>query len=227
MFQANTGLAGARNAGIALARGRYVLPFDQDDLLDPGMVEACTAILDTKPKIDLVYTDRQEFGDVEAVWTVNRFELQRLKYFNQLSYCGLYRRHMWEAVGGYRTNVSGFDDWDFWIAAAALGFRGEHVRLPYFKQRKREGSQMSRILGDYDRLFAQIIVNNSEVYLRRRNRKRTSAALHGRSFPLLSQLPVRLPGTFNGKLPVPPRPDLASRTRAPPARALTGRRDPS
>ena len=40
--QANGGLAAARNAGIAAARGRYILPLDADDRLAPLMLERTT-----------------------------------------------------------------------------------------------------------------------------------------------------------------------------------------
>lgn len=164
VFQANTGVAGARNRGTSLARGRYILPLDADDLIAPTMLEACAAVLDAEPDISLVYTDREEFGDVEATWKAGRYELPRLQYFNQLSYCSMYRRAMWEAIGGYRLNVNGFDDWDFWIAAASRGFRGRHVPGALLKHRKHRGSQLWRIIGRYEALFANIILNNRELY---------------------------------------------------------------
>jgi glycosyltransferase involved in cell wall biosynthesis len=58
VFQANAGVAGARNRGIAMARGRYILPVDADDLIAPTMLEACAAVLDAEPDTSLVYTDR-------------------------------------------------------------------------------------------------------------------------------------------------------------------------
>jgi hypothetical protein len=109
-------------------------------------------------------TDRQDFGDLEGVWVAGHFDLRRLKYFNQLSYCSMFRREMCEAIGGYRVNVSGFADWDFWVAAASRGFRGHHLPGPLLQHRRHRNSHLARIMGDYERLYANIILNNREVY---------------------------------------------------------------
>lgn len=203
VFQENAGVAAARNRGIGLARGRYILPLDADDLIAPDMLEVCAALLDADPDLGLVYTDRQEFGDVEAVWQAGRFELARLKYFNQLSSCALYRRTMWQAVGGYRTNVDGFDDWDFWIAAAALGFRGRHRPGPFLKHRKRADSQMWDVVGDYERLFATIILNNRAVYSAAEIAAAQAFLESGTAAALLRSSRYVFMGHFLGRLPPP------------------------
>jgi glycosyltransferase involved in cell wall biosynthesis len=162
--QPDSGLASARNHGIRVARGQYILPLDSDDLIAPTMIQECVALLDADPELALVYTDREDFGEVDRVWPAGEYALGRLKYFNQLNYCALFRRSMWEAIGGYRENVSGLDDWDFWVAAAARGFRGRHVARPHLKHRTRRGSLMWRILEDYPRFHAQIVINNDIAY---------------------------------------------------------------
>src|SRR3954468_2424350 len=45
ILQERAGVASARNAGIAAARGRYVLPLDADDLIMPHMAEKCACLL--------------------------------------------------------------------------------------------------------------------------------------------------------------------------------------
>jgi len=162
--QPDSGLASARNHGIRVARGQYVVPLDSDDLIAPTMLQECVALLDADPELALVYTDREDFGEVNRVWPAGEYALERLKYFNQLNYCSLFRRSMWEAIGGYRENVSGLDDWDFWVAAASRGFKAQHLQQPHLKHRTRKGSLMWRILDDYPRFHARIVLNNDTAY---------------------------------------------------------------
>jgi glycosyltransferase involved in cell wall biosynthesis len=164
LVQDDVGLAAARNHGISAARGRYILPLDADDQIAPTMLEACARVLDEQPDTAIAFTDREDFGALDGIHPAGRYALARLKYFNQISYCSLYRREVWESVGGYRVNVTGFDDWDFWVAAAARGFRGHHVPQPLHRHRRRGGSFLTRIADDYERLFATIILNNREAY---------------------------------------------------------------
>lgn len=162
--QPNAGLAGARNTGIGAARGRYVLPLDSDDLIADGMLVRCADLLDADPDLELVYGDREDFGDVSGVRVSGRFELERLKYFNQLPYCGMYRRSLWQRVGGYQINVSGFDDWNFWIAAAAGGAKACYLAQVLMHHRRRRSSQMWSVLERYEKIYSQIVLNNAACY---------------------------------------------------------------
>ena len=144
-----------------MAQGDYILPLDADDLIDSMMLADCVAVLDANADIALVYSDRQDFGDNQQYYTAGQFELARLKYFNQLSYCALYRRTLWQAVGGYKTNVSGFDDWDFWLAAAIYGAKAYYLPKAYLLHRRHAVSQLWQLLPNYEMLHAKIILNNA------------------------------------------------------------------
>lgn len=164
--QPNTGLAGARNTGIAAAHGRYVLPLDADDLIANGMLGRFVDLLDSEPGVDLVYGDREDFGDITGVQRSGRFELSRLKYFNQLPYCAMYRRSLWQKAGGYQTNVNGFDDWNLWIATSAAGAVARHVPGVFFLHRRRRSSQLWSLLDKYEAIYSQIVLNNVACYSR-------------------------------------------------------------
>ncbi len=164
LTQPQSGVAAARNAGIAASTGRYILPLDADDLIEPTMLAACVSALEQTLDASIAYTDRRDFGDFEHVWSAGSFDLARLKYFNQLTYCALFRRTLWQAVGGYRSNVDGFDDWDFWIACAAKNTLAVHLPHPYLLHRRRRDSRLWTLIDHYERLFSQIILNHPDVY---------------------------------------------------------------
>lgn len=63
---ANVGLAAARNIGVRLATGRYVLTLDADDLIHPHFLEVGVAALENSTEFDIVVTPAGYFLDGEA-----------------------------------------------------------------------------------------------------------------------------------------------------------------
>lgn len=53
----NQGPAGARNTGVAAARGDLVAFLDSDDVWEPGHLQACARFLEARPTLDLVFAD--------------------------------------------------------------------------------------------------------------------------------------------------------------------------
>jgi glycosyltransferase involved in cell wall biosynthesis len=161
----NRGLALARNRAIELARGRYILPLDADDKIAPRMLEQCVALLEQQRDIAIAYTDLQQFGAGHELVRAADFDPNIIPVANQLNYCSLYRREVWEAVGGYNPNmVQGYEDWDFWVGAVEHGYRARRIPEPLFSYRIRPGSMYSEALSHDAQLQRQIRENHPSLY---------------------------------------------------------------
>jgi len=154
----------SRNKAIEQAAGAFILPLDADDALAPGMIAACVDLLEKNRDVAIAYTDRQDFGGSAQVVPAGDYDFHRLKYANQISYCALFRKKVWTEVGGFRTNVKGLEDWDFWIAAGCRGFTGRRIPRPLFRYRRHHTGLYQEALKDFRTKFAQIVLNNREAY---------------------------------------------------------------
>lgn len=181
--QPNRGVSVARNAGISHSLGQYILPLDADDAIRPTMLEVLVAALDQRRVPAIAYTDIETFGEAAAVQRAGTWSADALSQGNQLSYCSMYHREVWEAVGGYNPNMSlGYEDWDFWVGAAAAGYDGIHVTEPLFRYRIRHGSRDAHARRHDAELRAQIERNHPQLFtlrmrVRRSVSRRASAVL--------------------------------------------------
>lgn len=154
----------SRNIGIAASKGQYILCLDADDKIASTMIKECLKVLENNPTFSIAYTDRLDFEGVEEVVQAGDYNFDKLKYENHISYCAVYRREVWDQVGGYRPNVTGCEDWDFWVAAGARGFNGYHISKPLFKYRRHDTGRFQNSKRYMEVIKAQIILNNSEAY---------------------------------------------------------------
>jgi len=146
--QPNMGLSAARNSGIRLARGKYCLPLDADDKIAETFLEKTIGLN------DIVSVGQQEFGDSDNYWESKPTGL--LKDFliaNQINCASLFKREIWERTGGYDEEMlDGYEDWDFWTRAIALGYKISMVNEPLFFYRKHGTSMVDHSIPLHDTL---------------------------------------------------------------------------
>lgn len=158
----NLYLAGALNAGIEQARGKYILPLDADNMLDRDTLRTLGNALDGNSDIDIAYgavkfveldgvtPDRQVSGNGISTWPRDFIFDNQMRHWNQCPSTSLYRKQVWKRSGGYRVRCRTAEDADFWTRVSSLGFKPakvtEAVTLIY---RQREDS-MSRVNQDWD-----------------------------------------------------------------------------
>lgn len=157
--------ASARNAGIEKYAADLIVCLDADDWIEPAYILECVAALQEHPEASIAYTQTRCFGDSDELWPAAKFDYGTLIHGNQFSYCAMYKREVWDAVGGYKTNVRGCEDFNFWIAAAGLGYTAIGIEKPLFNYRRnKEGIFEQDVIPNFSEKFKQIVLNNRELY---------------------------------------------------------------
>lgn len=142
----NRGPAAARNAGIALTSSPYVVLLDADDCLDPTYLERAAARLDDEPGLAFVSCGMRSFGDANEVWTPPAPDLVRSLSGEVVHISSMFRREVWDIVGGFDENLRGHEDVDFWVSALERGFVGAVIPDPLLSYRARSGSVYQRAI---------------------------------------------------------------------------------
>lgn len=150
--QPQSGLSAARNRGIAASTGDYFLPLDADNRLLPGFAAEAIALLAADSAVGVVYGDRRELGARSGDVAVPELDLPRLVSGNYIDACAVVRRAVWSEVGGYDVALHDWEDWDFWLGAAARGWRFTRLPHPTFEYRVRPDSLHQRFLRSRDDL---------------------------------------------------------------------------
>jgi glycosyltransferase involved in cell wall biosynthesis len=115
-YMAQNGVSAARNKGVELSQGTYILPLDADDKIASTYLEKAVAILEKEPGIKLVYCDAELFGAFSGKWVLPEYSLRDMLIENSIFCSALYRKADFYTAGGYDENMKeGFEDWDFWI----------------------------------------------------------------------------------------------------------------
>jgi hypothetical protein len=126
------------NEAIWWSQCPAIVVLGDDDKLDPTFLAKTLREMEEQ-KVDIVYTDMQRFGLINDVveatdWTQARIEQNPVPF-----YTSLFRKSIWEKVGGFHEVT--FYDWDFWWRCFDAGATAYHIHEPLFHYRIHEGNQ--------------------------------------------------------------------------------------
>ncbi len=111
----NGGLSSARNTGIIMAKGAYILPLDADDRIASEYLDKAQIYFDKDYKI--IYCQAYFFGNRVEPWLLSDYSYEGILFNNQIFCSAFFKKSDWESVGGYDENLKyGREDWDFWLS---------------------------------------------------------------------------------------------------------------
>lgn len=123
------GVARARNAGLAAARGEIVLFLDADDTLEPRALELLVGRLEADPQISAAAGGWARVGADGTVLTEDRWR-ESQDAFTAFArecvfciHCCAVRRDALVELGGFDPDLRICEDWDLWIRLARTGAR--------------------------------------------------------------------------------------------------------
>lgn len=165
----NQGLPSARNNGIAIAKGEYILTLDADDKIGETYLEDAVRILDAQPDIGIVYCDAEYFGEITGPWELPEFSIENILVMNMIFCSAFFRKTDWENANGYNANmIYGYEDWDFWLSLIALNKNVYKIEKVLFYYRNKKDSMIKQLNRDRTRhiqMLSQGFLNHIPFYM--------------------------------------------------------------
>ncbi|MFV8392947.1 glycosyltransferase family 2 protein [Flavobacterium sp. LB2P6] len=151
------GTSGCRNYGLDMAKGDYIIFFDDDDIVHPQNLELCvlelsnTAISFCRYIREVFFKDfvyAFDYSKTYASFYIDQNDIEKmLKNELQFNSCSV----MWKAACFEKTrfnaNISYGDEWELYSRILSTGIKGISIEKCLFFGRKHPNS----ITGEYDR----------------------------------------------------------------------------
>ncbi len=146
--QSNRGLSAARNVALQHSSGAYLAILDSDDAWMPSFLDSQIGILERRPDVDIITTNAWFVGGSRSGRTAGPQPDPRpdpdlrhlLEDETAVFVMCVFRRRVYDAIGGFDEAFRSNEDYDFWIRAAMAGFRFARNDTPSAYYRRREDS---------------------------------------------------------------------------------------
>ncbi len=144
----NHGVSHARNVAMSHARGRLFAFLDADDQWDPAFLAEQLAVLERNPDMSVVTGNALNLGSsldglpvrswphtLQEITLVDMLEREDVVFI-----MSVFERRIFETIGGFDERLHRSEDYDFWLRAAAVGYRFIANPRPLGCYRRRAGS---------------------------------------------------------------------------------------
>ncbi|MBD2199022.1 MULTISPECIES: glycosyltransferase family 2 protein [Calothrix] len=164
----NQGLAAARNHGIKVSRGKYILPLDADDKIGNTYIEEAVKLLESNENLGIVYCEAEFFGEKTGKWELPEYRFPDILIKNVIFCSGLFRKSDWLSTSGYNSKmIYGWEDHDFWLSIIELGRDVYRIPKVLFFYRKSSSSMATLMKKEHSRYsYIQLLKNHHKLYIK-------------------------------------------------------------
>ena len=164
--QDNQGQSTARNKGISLARGTFIMVLDSDDCFEEDFCTFAVDILKNKNCCLVTCWANRIVNNIKLdVYKPKGGALNNFLFSNSSMGSAMFRKEDWAAIGGYDQSMrTGWEDWEFYIRLLNLGGMCEVVPQVLLNYRMRKGSTTAIANRQKSKLFRYIFKKHKELY---------------------------------------------------------------
>lgn len=165
IYQENQGVSSARNTGIHHSSGKYILPLDGDDYIDPIYAEKAVNYLESHPDTKLVYSYTHTFGVEDDIIEFPDFNYDTFLWDNHIFCYAVYRREDYDKTPGYNPNMTnGLEDWDFYLSLLEPNDNVHCIKDALYHYRKSEDTRSVSLSDHRKKMLVQIFHNHPNIY---------------------------------------------------------------
>ena len=158
LYKENGGLSSARNAGIEIAEGEWILPLDADDKIGESYLEL--AEKEFGKGYTIIYCEAEFFGVNNMLWNLPNYSYERILSGNIIFCSSFFQKKDWSKAKGYDLNLrNGREDWDFWLSILQQNSSVKKLQYIGFQYRRKEISMDTEINKN------ELTLNKTENYI--------------------------------------------------------------
>ena len=150
----NGGLSSARNLGVNMSKGEYILTLDADDKFEKTFISKAVEILNQKEKIGIVSCWGYKFyqNNSKSIFKPDGKNLDDYLFKNAAIGNSLFRKKCWLEVNGFDEQMKkGYEDWEFYISISKNKWQTEIIEEPLFFYRQHEISMRVEAITKFDK----------------------------------------------------------------------------
>ncbi len=142
-LEQNGGISRATNRALEAATGEFVVLLDHDDLLDPEALAELASVAMAVEDVDVIYTDEDKYDELDRPFQPHfkpDWCPDLLLSFPYLGHLMAIRRSVVTAIGGFRPEFDGSQDFDIMLRATEQARSVVHVPRVLYHWRVVAGS---------------------------------------------------------------------------------------
>jgi len=160
VLQKNHGIVFARNKGLELANGEYLIFLDADDYFENGYIKNFVEFA-IKNDADAVYGDPHMFSDdgkIDKKTIFPDFSIETLKAVNIMNISSLIKTEVAKKTKfDTYLNRRFLEDWDFFLGLALVGAKIVHLKKNYLHYRIKPDSRNITEIAEYKKVYNYIV----------------------------------------------------------------------